>query len=67
MPRGVDATLVEQQLENQKKKKALAEQAAKLVDVRMQIKGFDAQAWLIETLKYTSWLLIFTLSIFGKL
>ena len=52
MPRaGLDSKLIEQQLDDQKKKKALAEQAAKLVDVRMQIKGFDAKAWLIETLK----------------
>lgn len=51
--------------ESRKKKKALAEQAAKLVDVKSQIAGFDAKAWLKETLKYISWLLAFTMSIFA--
>jgi hypothetical protein len=51
--------------ESKKKRKALAAQSAKLVDVKSQIAGFDAKAWLKETLKYISWLVVFTLSIFA--
>ena len=37
--------------------KQAAEQAAKLVDIRSQIKGFDTRAWFVETLKYAASLL----------
>lgn len=43
-----------------------AEAAAKLVDIRSQIKGFDTRAWFVETLKYAAWVIIFTMSIFAN-
>jgi hypothetical protein len=46
--------------------KKAAEAAAKLVDIRSQIKGFDTKAWLIDTVKYISWVVVFTLSIFAN-
>jgi hypothetical protein len=46
--------------------KKAAEAASKLVDIRSQLKGFDAAAWFKETLKYVSWVVIFTMSIFAN-
>jgi hypothetical protein len=46
--------------------KQAAEAAAKLVDIRSQIKGFDTRAWFVETLKYAAWVIIFTMSIFAN-
>ena len=46
--------------------KKAAEAASKLVDLRSQIKGFDAVGWFKETLKYISWVVIFTMSIFAN-
>ncbi len=57
--------------DNSKKEDALAvkkaaEAASKLVDIRAQLKGFDAVGWFKETLKYISWVVIFTMSIFAN-
>ena len=56
----------EKKREEQEKARKAAEEAAKLVDIRSQLKGFDARAWFIETLKYVSWVVVFTMSIFAN-